>query len=74
MPTARPRTLCRDKRTNGYVTSDGRYEVRPVYGSSIRGGDIARPTGWCLKDRQGEYEPRYRPLLADIRDILKERP
>lgn len=70
----KPRILRRNKGTNGYVTSDGRYKVEPVYGSSIRGGDVTRPTGWCLKDRQDEYEPRYRPLLADIRDILKERP
>lgn len=72
--TAKSRTLRRTKNTNGYVTSDGRYEVEPVYGSSIRGGDVSRPTEWCLKDRQGEYKPRYRPLLSDIRDVLKERP
>ncbi|EST18066.1 hypothetical protein [Streptomyces roseochromogenus] len=71
---AKPRTLRRDQNTNGYVTSDGRYEVTPVYGPSIRGGDVTRPTEWCLKDRKGEYEPRYRPFLSDIRDILKERP
>lgn len=68
------RTLHRQKHVNGYVTSDGRYDATPVFGSSIRGGDVARPTGWCLKDRQGQFSPTYRPLLSDIRDILKERP
>lgn len=71
---AKPRTLRRQKYVNGYITSDGRYEISPVFGSSIRGGDVTRPTGWCLKDRQGGFSPVYRPLLADIRDILKECP
>lgn len=69
----KPRTLRRAKYFNGYVTSDGRYEIKAGYGLSIRGGSVSRPTGWTLVDRQGEFKPTERPLLADIRDILKER-
>jgi hypothetical protein len=71
---AKPRTLRRAKYFNGYVTSDGRYEIKAGYGLSIRGGSVSRPTSWTLIDLHGEYEDRERPLLADIRDILKERP
>lgn len=71
---AKPRTLVRAKHFNGYITSDGRYEVKAQYGSSIRGGSVSRPTSWTLTDRQGEMKPSERPLLSDIRDILKERP
>lgn len=68
------RTLHRAKYFNGYVTSDGRYEVKAGCGLSIRGGSVSRPTSWTLIDRQGEFQPSERPLLSDIRDILKERP
>ena len=68
------RTLRRAKYFNGYVTSDGRYEIKAGYALSIRGGSVSRPTSWTLIDRQGEFENRERSLLSDIRDILKERP
>jgi hypothetical protein len=71
---AKKRTLRRDSLKFGYVTSDGRYEITPLYGLSIRGGSVSRPTGWRLKDRQGEYENRYELSLSRIREILKERP
>ncbi|MFD6471514.1 hypothetical protein [Streptomyces goshikiensis] len=71
---AKPRTLRRARYANGYVTSDGRYKVTPHYGLSLRGGCVSRPTSWTLTDLQGEYPERERPLLSDIRDILKERP
>lgn len=69
-----PRTLRSAEYFNGYVTSDGRYEVKASYGLSLRGGSVSRPTSWTLIDRQGEFKPSERPLLSDIRDILKERP
>jgi hypothetical protein len=71
---ARPHTLRRAKCANGYVTSDGRYKVTPHYAPSLRGGSVSRPTWWTLTDLHGEHPDRERPLLSDIRDILKERP
>lgn len=72
--TTKRRTLQRAKWFNGYTTSNGRYEIIALYGLSIRGGSVTRPTDWTLRDLHGEYEDRTRPLLSDIRDILKERP
>lgn len=73
---AKPRTLRRDDIGFGYVTSDGRYEVYPAYTPPCfsLGGTTRRPSYWLLKDLHGEYETVDRPLLADIRDILKELP
>lgn len=74
-PLRKPRTLRRDSIGYGYETSDGRYEVIPAYTPSCTslGGRTRRPSYWILKDRKGEHATVQRTLLADIRDILKER-
>jgi hypothetical protein len=67
----KPRALHRRKNPiHGfdYVTSDGRYEVYPLYKERPNGGTSNRIDTWVLKDvRNPEVPNRYYPLLDDIR-------
>jgi hypothetical protein len=66
----KPRALQRRKNPvygYDYSTSDGRYEVYPLYRDRTNGGRTNKVDSWVIKDLQDPEWTRYYPLLDDIR-------
>ncbi|MFI1532135.1 hypothetical protein [Streptomyces griseus] len=66
----RPRVLVRSRDGFGYVTSDGRYRIRPVYAPTLQRGSAARPTDWIVADTTGKEASWSRLELRDVREAL----
>ncbi|MEV8344491.1 hypothetical protein [Streptomyces niveus] len=69
-PAIKPRTLRRAHDGYGYVTTDDRYTVTPVYAPTLQRGSASRPTDWIVKDRTGVQEPCSYGLLSRVREFL----
>jgi hypothetical protein len=66
----KPRRLLRRPNAiygSDYFTSDGRYEVYPLYKDRPNGGRTNKVDQWVIKDLKDPEWTRYYPLLDDIR-------
>jgi hypothetical protein len=68
----KPRTLMRTRNPvhgHDYTTSDGRYEIYPIYKDRRYGGRTSAVDSWGIRDlHDNKAHPKYYPRLDDIRD------